>query len=363
MDDLLLYLLPALVLVWVFVLGTAVGSFLNVCIYRLPRRKNLLWPSSRCGVCLRAIPLYLNVPLVSWWWLRGRCRFCGSSFSMRYFWVELLTGLVVAGLYAVEVGLNVHGLAVWRDGGFSDLLRGQFPPHAWPYLFFHTVLAGLLIASAGCLIEGPELPRSLVITGAVVGLAWALLYPWPEPLPRSRLSDSEPPGFMPWPVWLPLPDWLPPASVALGLATGLAGILGPAWLARLTVWLARRVRGGTSDRPELAGLLMMTGGFLGWQPLVVALALAGLLTIGLVLCGGLFGQRPRQPLVLLFIACLAVTWLGWAWLGALVRPWLLSPAALAGCLFGLAGLLAVAWEIQQSGAELSPPAPVPPEDD
>src|SRR5262245_24659952 len=56
---------------WIFVLGCAVGSFLNVCVYRLPRRKNLLWPSSRCGRCFSPIPLYHNVPLVSYWVLRG----------------------------------------------------------------------------------------------------------------------------------------------------------------------------------------------------------------------------------------------------------------------------------------------------
>ena len=341
MDEMIRYVFPVVVLVWLFVMGCAVGSFLNVCIYRLPRHKNLLWPSSRCGVCAQPIALYHNIPLVSWWWLRGRCRTCRASFSMRYFWVELLTGLVVVGLYTLEVGLNLHGLPIWGSGGFDYLLMGLFPPQAWPCIIFHTVLAGLLIVATGCLLDRQGLPRGLVVTGAVLGLVWALLYPWPEPwLPPARL-DYRQPGFMPWPVWEPLPDWLPPASRVLGLATAVVGLLGPAWLMRLVNGLADvlRRREGAGTAP---GLLLMTGGFLGWQPLAVALALAGLLTVLVALVERRRGRKPRRPFALFLVAGLVVAWLGWGWLVPLPRSWWFDPVVLIACLSGLGGLLLAA---------------------
>src|SRR4051794_28728649 len=95
-------------LVLAFVLGAAFGSFINVIVARLPFEKSLVWPGSRCGVCLQPVRWYDNLPLVSYLVLRGRCRNCGASFSPRYFFIELLTGLGFAGLFYVEVALNVH---------------------------------------------------------------------------------------------------------------------------------------------------------------------------------------------------------------------------------------------------------------
>ena len=68
---------------WTFVLGACVGSLLNVCIARLPQEKSILWPSSRCGFCLRPIRWFDNIPLVSYWLLRGRCRHCGARIALR----------------------------------------------------------------------------------------------------------------------------------------------------------------------------------------------------------------------------------------------------------------------------------------
>src|SRR5262245_17416613 len=79
-------------------LGLVVGSFLNVCIYRLPRRQSVNWPGSRCTSCNRPLSWYENIPVVSWLALRGRCRTCSQRISMIYPIVELITGaLFVAG--------------------------------------------------------------------------------------------------------------------------------------------------------------------------------------------------------------------------------------------------------------------------
>jgi leader peptidase (prepilin peptidase) / N-methyltransferase len=79
--------------VFVFLFGSLVGSFLNVCIHRLPLGESIVWPGSHCPKCNKPIPWYLNIPLISFIFLRGRCRYCKKKISLRYFIVELLTAL------------------------------------------------------------------------------------------------------------------------------------------------------------------------------------------------------------------------------------------------------------------------------
>jgi leader peptidase (prepilin peptidase)/N-methyltransferase len=85
-----------------FLLGSCIGSFLNVVIYRLPLGLSVNEPRrSFCPHCKVPIPLWLNLPLVSWLWLRGKCKACGAPISFRYFAVELLTGALFAAVWAV----------------------------------------------------------------------------------------------------------------------------------------------------------------------------------------------------------------------------------------------------------------------
>ena len=80
--------------------GLLIGSFLNVCIYRLPRDQSVVWPASRCTTCGRALSWYENIPVVSYLALRGRCRTCGERISLQYPIIELLTAAIVVGALA-----------------------------------------------------------------------------------------------------------------------------------------------------------------------------------------------------------------------------------------------------------------------
>src|ERR1700688_2541020 len=84
----------------IFVLGLAFGSFLNVCIYRLPRELSVVQPRSACPGCERPIAAYDNIPVLSWLILRGRCRNCRAHISPRYLIVEILSGAIFLTCYA-----------------------------------------------------------------------------------------------------------------------------------------------------------------------------------------------------------------------------------------------------------------------
>jgi leader peptidase (prepilin peptidase)/N-methyltransferase len=88
-----------------FIFGLLFGSFLNVCIARLPREESIVWPASRCPKCLTPIKFYDNIPLVSFLALRGRCRACKEPISLKYPAVELFTGLATA-LFAAKWHAN-----------------------------------------------------------------------------------------------------------------------------------------------------------------------------------------------------------------------------------------------------------------
>src|SRR4029077_3746335 len=94
---------PAFLLVWLFVLGTIVGSFLNVVVYRLPRGMNIAFPGSHCPGCQKPIRWYDNMPIIGWLWLRGRCRDCGCKISARYPLVEATVGLLFLAMATVDV--------------------------------------------------------------------------------------------------------------------------------------------------------------------------------------------------------------------------------------------------------------------
>jgi leader peptidase (prepilin peptidase)/N-methyltransferase len=141
-----------------FVLGCMVGSFLNVCIYRMPAGMSIIMPPSHCPHCKYSIPWYLNVPLVTWLVLRGRCKNCGAPISMRYFLVELLTGVAFLCSW-LKFGSHAHPL--------SSI------PLALVYAIF---LAGLIVATF-IDFEHFIIPDEITFGGIAVGLLASFLLP------------------------------------------------------------------------------------------------------------------------------------------------------------------------------------------
>jgi len=95
----------AMLLCGASILGAIVGSFLNVCIYRIPAEESVVTPRSRCPHCHTTIRWYHNLPILSWIVLKGRCAYCDAAFSIRYPLVEALTGLLFA-LFSYRFGLD-----------------------------------------------------------------------------------------------------------------------------------------------------------------------------------------------------------------------------------------------------------------
>jgi leader peptidase (prepilin peptidase) / N-methyltransferase len=135
----------------IFFLGLAFGSFLNVCIYRLPLGLSVVTPRSACPKCKQGIALYDNLPILSWLILRGRCRHCKAGISPRYLVIELLTGALFLACY-------------WYFGWTLSLLK---------YCTFSFLLLGLIFTDA----ETKLLPDKLTLTGLALGLIFSLIVP------------------------------------------------------------------------------------------------------------------------------------------------------------------------------------------
>ncbi|MFO7560320.1 MAG: A24 family peptidase [Desulfobacterales bacterium] len=98
--------------IYAFIFGMCIGSFLNVCIYRLPASKSIVSPSSSCPACGKTIKFYDNIPVVSYLLLKGRCRSCKSHISLRYACVEIITGLLALCSF-LKYGLSLQALIIF----------------------------------------------------------------------------------------------------------------------------------------------------------------------------------------------------------------------------------------------------------
>ena len=98
-----------LIEIYIFLVGLCIGSFLNVCIYRLPASQSIVHPRSKCPKCGKLIAFYDNIPIFSFLWLKGRCRHCGVKIGLRYPAVELLAGILALATF-LKFGLRVEAL-------------------------------------------------------------------------------------------------------------------------------------------------------------------------------------------------------------------------------------------------------------
>lgn len=137
-----------------FILGASIGSFLNVCIYRMPRDLSVNQPRrSFCPTCKYQIPWHRNLPLISWLALRGKCANCGAPIAFRYFGVELLTGLLFLGVW----------LHVW--------------PHAWVLALPFWIFVSLLIVATFIDFEHFIIPDEITWGGTIAGILLSFAIP------------------------------------------------------------------------------------------------------------------------------------------------------------------------------------------
>ncbi|MBI4340908.1 MAG: prepilin peptidase [Candidatus Omnitrophica bacterium] len=206
--------------------GSCLGSFLNVCIYRLPREQSVVKPRSRCPHCRKAIAWYDNVPLLSFFALGGRCRHCRKVIDWRYPLVELLAS-VASGAVLQRFGLG---------------------PAGWIYVAF---VAGLIAASIIDL-EFQIIPDEISLGGLAVGLLASFA------VPALHGTDSH---------------WLSLGRSVIGMLVGGGVLYGTGLLGDL---IFRKESMGGGD----IKLLAMAGSVVGWKLVLVTFFLAPLLAVG-----------------------------------------------------------------------------------
>ncbi len=197
MPSFLIYLL-------VFLLGICVGSFLNVCIFRLPSEDSITNPPrSVCPHCRNSIPFYDNIPLFSYFWLRGKCRSCGGKISFRYPMVELMGG--------------IFALAIFRHYGFS-----------LPALIYFVLICSLVVITFIDLDYG-IIPDVITLPGIPIGLAASLVLP------------------------------------SISIFNALLGILAGGGTLFMVAWIYSLITGKEGMGGGDIKLLAMLGPFLGWK--------------------------------------------------------------------------------------------------
>ena len=228
----------------IFLFGLAFGSFLNVCIYRLPRGLSVVKPRSACPTCKHPIVFYDNLPVLSWFVLGGRCRQCKEKISPRYWMIELLTGLLFLACY-------------WYFGLTLSTLK---------YCTFAFLVLGLIFTDA----ETKLLPDKLTLPGLALGVVFSLL------VPVNDLASQ----FLPGMVSLPFSG-----DVSLRLVSLLDSLLGAALGASFiygagAIYL--RWRGTEGMGFGDVKLMAMVGAFLGMKLTIFTIFTASL-------AGSMFG--------------------------------------------------------------------------
>lgn len=282
--------------VLVFALGTAIGSFLNVCIWRLPREESVVRPPSHCPACNERLRPPDLVPLLSFLFLGRRCRYCRAPISWRYFTVELLTGLLFLGFWVAQ------GPALVAQGGPGDVVRFL------AYLGFAAVLVAVFFTDLDHMI----IPDELVIAGLVLGIGEDVV---------GLLTHSH--GLLS--LHVPFTAWYVPMlrSVA-GLVVG-AGFFIALELFSLLIFRKEGMGGGDMKLGAAIGSLLGPGLALLCFGLSV---FAGALIGGLLIATRLRGRKDYIPFGPFIVVCTLAVMVnpGWAQATAvgLYQAWLAS---------------------------------------
>ena len=211
-----------------FILGAIVGSFLNVCIVRMPHEKSVVRPRSHCVHCKKQLLWHDNIPFVSYILLKGRCRFCGQKISPRYFIVELVTASTFVFFY--------------RYFGFT------------PFLFAYlTMVCGFIVATFVD-FEHRIIPDEISVGGMIAGLVFSLFVP--------QLHDIIPPEGQVVAAHL--------KSLGLSFLGVLVGGGSIYAMGLLGDFLFKKESMGGGD----VKLMAMVGAFLGWKLAILTFFLA-----------------------------------------------------------------------------------------
>jgi leader peptidase (prepilin peptidase) / N-methyltransferase len=231
--------------------GAAVGSFVNVLAYRLPRRESIVKPRSRCPRCETQIAGYDNIPVVSWLLLRGRCRHCKSAIPVRYPLVEALTALLFVG-----VGLKI------------GLEQSLLPALA---------LTITLVAAAETDLEHHIIPNRLMAASAIAAVAlWAIVDP--GRLPENLIAGAAAGGFLlaaalAYPAGMGMGDVKLAGVMGLYLGASVAPALFVGFAAGAAVGVAIVLVRGASARKQGVpfGPFLALGGVVGllWGPAII----------------------------------------------------------------------------------------------
>ena len=301
----------ALLTFFVALFGACIGSFLSVCIYRIPRDESIVRPRSHCPSCNTMIPWYFNIPVLSWIMLGGKCHFCKARISPRYLILEVFTALLFTVVwFQVLSGMMMTDgeLQLWMPHG-NDLLApasnaplGLTPLPAWALLpAYWLVLWGLILGTFVDL-EHYIIPDRVTIGGIIAGLVISALVPelhftlsWKTSLIRS----------------------------VIGLAAGFGGL----WLIAIIGEFAFKKEAMGFGDVKLMGAI---GAFFGWKAVIFVLLSASLfgsiVGVGLIALGKrqLQGRIPFGP----FLALGTLLWMFWgrALVSAYMR-FLLPPMA------------------------------------
>ena len=238
------WFMPALI----FIFGAVVGSFLNVCIYRIPSNQSVVKPPSTCACGVR-IPWYHNIPILSWFILRGKAACCGQAFSPRYALLELLTGVLF--------------VACWLRFAPSVALVGM--------LFVCLMMVGTFVD-----LDHMIIPDRVSIGGMILGVGLSFCIPDLHGMGAATLE-----GY---------------------LKSGVIGIMGAIVGAGLVYWIAilgELILGKPAMGEGDVKFLGCIGAFCGWEGALFGMfggaVLGCLILLPLILLGRIFGWQQAVP--------------------------------------------------------------------